>query len=95
MNYFLNLLFSGIAVGALYGLIAMGFAMIYKVSRVVNFAQGEVMMLIAYIAYSAAKFSDGSVPAVAATSSSRPLPSAPCWSGSSCGPCWDSRSSRL
>lgn len=52
MNYFLNLLLSGVAIGAVYGMLAMGYALIFKVSRVVNFAQGEVTMLIAYVAYS-------------------------------------------
>ncbi len=58
MSYFTSLLVSGIALGALYGLIAMGFAIIYKVSRVVNFAHGDVMMLIAYIGYSVALQTD-------------------------------------
>ncbi|MAL78795.1 MAG: branched-chain amino acid ABC transporter permease [Sneathiella sp.] len=51
MDYFLDLVISGLMVGALYGIIAMGFAMIYKATGVVNFAQGEVLMLVAYIAY--------------------------------------------
>lgn len=66
MTYFLHLLVSGMAIGALYGLVAMGFAMIFKVSRVVNFAQGEVMMLIAYIAYSVALQTDGNSFAIVA-----------------------------
>src|SRR5262249_42497409 len=64
MSYFLNLVFAGIAVGAIYGLIAMGYAIIYKVSRVVNFAQGEIMMLIGYIAYSAALHTDVNTPLI-------------------------------
>lgn len=60
MEYFSTLVLTGIAAGSLYGLLAMGFAMIYKVSKVVNFAQGEVMMLIAYIAYSVATETGGS-----------------------------------
>lgn len=64
MSYFLNLVFAGLAVGALYGLLAMGYAIIFKVSRVVNFAQGEIMMLIAYMAYSVALCTDGSAPLV-------------------------------
>lgn len=60
MSYFLNLVFAGLSVGALYGLLAMGYAIIFKVSRVVNFAQGEIMMLIAYISYSVAMRTDGS-----------------------------------
>ncbi|MCV2448834.1 branched-chain amino acid ABC transporter permease [Paracoccus sp. DMF] len=64
MSYFLNLVFAGLTVGAIYGLLAMGYAMIFKVSRVVNFAQGEIMMLIAYMAYTAALHTDGSAPLV-------------------------------
>lgn len=64
MNYFNSLVVSGLVVGTMYGLVAMGFALIFKVSRVVNFAQGEVMMLIAYIAYSVALRTDGSLPVV-------------------------------
>src|SRR5580704_7485834 len=52
---FLALLIStGLVTGATYGLIAMGFALIYKSTGVVNFAQGEMVMLTAYIAFSLA-----------------------------------------
>lgn len=54
MTYFWTLVIYGAFVGALYGLVAMAFAMIYKVSKVINFAQGEIMMLIAYISYTVA-----------------------------------------
>ncbi|MDB5861600.1 MAG: branched-chain amino acid transporter permease [Ramlibacter sp.] len=67
MQYLTTLVITGIAAGALYGMVAMGFAMIYKVSRVVNFAQGEVMMLIAYTAYTAATHTGGSAVAAVAT----------------------------
>ena len=40
---------SGIALGCIYALIALGFTLIYKASEVVNFAQGEVMMVGAYV----------------------------------------------
>lgn len=49
--YFLELLISGIAVGSLYALIAMGFVIIYKGTGVINFAQGEVILVAAFIAY--------------------------------------------
>lgn len=52
MSYFLNLVTSGLVIGALYGLVAMGFAIVYRATGMVNFAQGEVMMLIAYTAFS-------------------------------------------
>ncbi len=48
MNYFVELVVSGLAVGAIYGLVAMGFAVIYKATGIVNFAQGEMGMLTAY-----------------------------------------------
>ncbi len=40
---------SGISLGCIYALIALGFTLIYKATEVVNFAQGEVMMVGAYI----------------------------------------------
>lgn len=40
---------SGIALGCIYALIALGFTLIYKATEVVNFAQGEIMMVGAYI----------------------------------------------
>jgi branched-chain amino acid transport system permease protein len=54
MDYFLQLVISGIAVGLVYGFIGMGFAMIYRATGVVNFAQGELMMLVSYIAFTLA-----------------------------------------
>ncbi|MDR7093089.1 branched-chain amino acid ABC transporter permease [Hydrogenophaga laconesensis] len=54
MNYFIELLVSGLAVGAIYGLVAMGFAVIYKATGIVNFAQGEMGMLSAYATWSLA-----------------------------------------
>ena len=64
MSYLYSLVVSGLVVGTLYGLVAMGFAIIYKVSRVLNFAQGEVMMLIAFVGYSIAQHTDGNQPLV-------------------------------
>ncbi len=45
-----QLLLTGVAVGSIYGLVALGFVMIYKSAEVVNFAQGELMMLGALVA---------------------------------------------
>lgn len=42
---FLQYLFSGITIGATYALAALGFTMIYNASTVINFAQGEFIML--------------------------------------------------
>lgn len=48
---FLQQLVSGLALGCVYGLIALGFVLIYKATEVVNFAQGELMMLGGFFAY--------------------------------------------
>ncbi len=45
MAEFLQFLFSGLTVGAVYALIALGFTLIYNASDVINFAQGEFVML--------------------------------------------------
>ncbi len=45
----LQLLVSGIAQGCIYGLIALGFVLIYKATETVSFAQGELMMLGAFL----------------------------------------------
>ncbi len=44
----LQILISGVAQGCIYGLIALGFVLIYKATEIVNFAQGELMMLGAF-----------------------------------------------
>ena len=42
---FLQFLFSGLTVGAIYALVALGFTVIYNASQVINFAQGEFVMI--------------------------------------------------
>jgi len=44
-------LVSGIALGCVYGLIALGFVLIYKATEIVNFAQGDLMMLGGFFAF--------------------------------------------
>ena len=45
----LQLLVSGLANGCVYGLIALGFVLIYKATEALNFAQGDMMMLGAFV----------------------------------------------
>ncbi len=45
----LQLLISGMANGCVYGLVALGFVLIYKATEAVNFAQGDFMMLGAFV----------------------------------------------
>jgi branched-chain amino acid transport system permease protein len=49
MEFFLQLLISGLVIGSIYALIGLGFVIIYKSSSILNFAQGEFLMLGAYI----------------------------------------------
>ena len=49
--FFIQLVVSGIALGCLYALIAVGFVLILKATGIMNFAQGEVIMLSAFICY--------------------------------------------
>ncbi|WP_025038453.1 branched-chain amino acid ABC transporter permease [Bradyrhizobium sp. DOA9] len=51
MNFSLQLL-SGLAVGCIYSLVAVGFSMVYRAMGLVNFAQGDLMMIGAFIGYS-------------------------------------------
>ena len=47
----LQLLVSGVSQGCVYGLVALGFVLIYKATEMVNFAQGDLMMLGAFVGY--------------------------------------------
>jgi branched-chain amino acid transport system permease protein len=49
MTYFGTLVINGISLGFIYGLIALGFVVIYKATEVVNFAQGSMLLLGAYV----------------------------------------------
>lgn len=51
MNDFWQLVVSGLANGSVYMLVALGFSLIYKASGVLNFAQGELMMVGAYVCF--------------------------------------------
>ena len=46
---FLQLAISGVAQGCIYGLIALGFVLIYKATETVSFVQGDLMMLGAFV----------------------------------------------
>lgn len=46
-------LVTGISVGFIYGLVALGFVLIYKSSRILNFAVGEFLLIGAYLAWTA------------------------------------------
>ena len=49
MELFVQLLFTGVGIGAVYALVALGFVLIFRATSVVNFAQGEFSMVAAYL----------------------------------------------
>lgn len=50
MDYFLQLLIGGVTLGSIYGLIAIGYTMVYGIIGMINFAHGEVFMIGSFIA---------------------------------------------
>jgi branched-chain amino acid transport system permease protein len=64
MELFLQLVLNGIVIGSIYALVGLGFVIIYKSSSILNFAQGEFLMLGAYVCL--AIFTTARVPFVAA-----------------------------
>src|SRR4029077_13661367 len=51
LDIILQLVLNGLAVGCIYGLVALGFVLIYKATELVNFAQGDLLMLGAFTCY--------------------------------------------
>ncbi|SKA36267.1 ABC transporter permease subunit [Consotaella salsifontis] len=53
MEYFLQQLINGITLGSIYGLIAIGYTMVYGIIGMINFAHGEIFMIGSFIALTA------------------------------------------
>jgi len=51
VDSFLQQLYNGLSLGAIYALIALGYTMVYGILRFINFAHGEIFMVGAYVAY--------------------------------------------
>ena len=51
---FVNYLLSGISLGSVYAIIALGYTMVYGIAKMLNFAHGDVIMVGAYIYFFAA-----------------------------------------
>ena len=50
MEYFLQQLINGITLGSIYGLIAIGYTMVYGIIGMINFAHGDIFMVGAFLA---------------------------------------------
>ncbi len=51
METIIDILFSGLSMGSVYSLIALGFVLIFKSTGILNFAQGELCMVGAFVCY--------------------------------------------
>ena len=50
MEYFLQQLINGVTLGSIYGLIAIGYTMVYGIIGMINFAHGDIFMVGGFIA---------------------------------------------
>ena len=51
LELFLQHFFNALTLGSLYGLIAIGYTMVYGILRLINFAHGDILMLGAYFVF--------------------------------------------
>ena len=51
MEYFLQQLINGVTLGSIYGLIAIGYTMVYGIIGMINFAHGDVFMVGSIVAF--------------------------------------------
>lgn len=51
MNSFISYLISGISLGSIYALIALGYTMVYGIAKMLNFAHGDVIMVGGYAVF--------------------------------------------
>ena len=50
---FLSYLLSGISLGSIYAIIALGYTMVYGIAKMLNFAHGDIIMVGGYVAFTA------------------------------------------
>ena len=48
---FLTYLISGVSLGSVYAIIALGYTMVYGIAKMLNFAHGDIIMVGAYVSY--------------------------------------------
>ena len=53
---FLSYLISGISLGSIYAIIALGYTMVYGIAKMLNFAHGDVIMVGGYISFCAVSY---------------------------------------
>ena len=56
MMSFISYLLSGISLGSVYAIIALGYTMVYGIAKMLNFAHGDILMVGGYTAFIALPF---------------------------------------
>ena len=56
MVSFLRFLINGISLGSVYAIIALGYTMVYGIAKMLNFAHGDVIMVGAFLIFSASQY---------------------------------------
>jgi len=56
MIQFLSYLVNGISLGSVYAIIALGYSMVYGIAKMLNFAHGDVIMIGAFVSFSATQY---------------------------------------
>jgi branched-chain amino acid transport system permease protein len=85
MTDFLQLFFSGLATGSIYALAALGFTLLWQASGTINFAQGEFVMLPAFMMLA---FISLGAPMLVSFVMTGAAGRATCWAGSSSAAWW-------
>ena len=58
---FLSYLITGISLGSIYAIIALGYTMVYGIAKMLNFAHGDVIMVGAYVSFYVTMFAGNSL----------------------------------
>ena len=58
---FLSYLITGISLGSIYAIIALGYTMVYGIAKMLNFAHGDVIMVGGYVAFYSMTYASGSL----------------------------------
>ena len=51
MTHFIQTLISGLSLGSIYALIALGYTMVYGIAKMLNFAHGDIIMIGGYVSF--------------------------------------------
>ena len=64
MEYFIQQLVNGITLGSIYGLIAIGYTMVYGFIGMINFAHGDIFMIGAFVALISVSYTHLTLPTI-------------------------------